>query len=65
MEDCTIVRKINLKHAPEKCHKCDKIFNEDEKFYQFGSGESMSDYFCISCVNKASPLGQRVRPLSF
>ena len=64
MEDCMIVQKDNLDHAPEKCHKCKKIFNEDEKFYCFGTGDKVEDFFCIGCVNKASPLGQRVRPLA-
>ena len=64
MEDCMIVRKDNLDHAPEKCYKCKKIFNEDEKFYRFGAGDTMADFFCIGCVNQASHLGQRIRPIT-
>ena len=64
MEECIIVRKDNLDHAPEKCHKCKKIFDEDEKFYCFVIGDSIADFFCIDCVNKASPLGQRIRPMT-
>jgi len=65
MEDCMIVRQKKLDNAPEKCHKCKKIFSEDEKFYRFGTRDSKADFFCISCVNKASPLGQRIRPMTF
>ena len=64
MEECMIVRKDNFDDAPEECHKCKKIFNEDEKFYRFGTGENITDFFCIGCVNKASPLGQKIRPLT-
>ena len=64
MEDCMIVRKENLDNAPEKCYKCKKIFNEDEKFYRFGIGDSIADFFCIGCVNKSSPIGQRIRPMT-
>jgi DNA-binding MltR family transcriptional regulator len=64
MEECMIVRKDNLGHAPEKCRKCKKIFNEDEKFYCFGTGDSIADFFCINCVNETSPLGQRTRPMT-
>jgi hypothetical protein len=63
MEDCMIVRQKNFDNAPEKCHKCKKIFNEDEKFYRFGSGDNIADFFCIECVNEASALGQRIRPV--
>ena len=63
MEDCMIVRKGNLDYAPEKCYKCKKLFNEDDKFYRFGTGDGIADYFCIDCVNKASPIGQRIRPM--
>ena len=64
MEECNIVQQNNLYNGPEKCHKCKKIFNEDESFYHFGTGDSIADFFCIGCVNKASPLGQRIRPLT-
>jgi hypothetical protein len=64
MEDCMIVRKGDLDHAPEKCHSCKKIFNEDERFYRFGLGDSFADFFCVNCVNNASFLGQRIRPLT-
>ena len=64
MEDCMIIRKDNLDDAPKKCHKCKKTFNVDERFYRFGSGDSTADFFCIDCVNKASPLGQRIRPMT-
>jgi hypothetical protein len=64
VEECMIVRQDNLDLAPEKCHKCKKIFKEDEKFYRFGKGDNMSDYFCIGCVNQASPMGQRIRPMT-
>ena len=64
MEDCMIVRKDNLDHAPEKCHKCKKIFNEGENFYRFGKGDSRADFFCVRCVNQSSPLGQRIRPMT-
>ena len=63
MEDCMIVRKENLDNAPEICYNCKKIFSEDEKFYRFGIGDSMADFFCIGCVNKSSPIGQRIRPM--
>jgi hypothetical protein len=59
-----IVRKVNLDHGPDKCHNCKKIFNEYERFYRFGAGDSTADFFCIGCVNKASPLGQRIRPMT-
>ena len=64
MEECMIVRRDNLENAPKKCHKCKKIFNEDEKFYRFGTRNSLEDYFCIACVNESSPLGQRIRPMT-
>ena len=64
MEECMIVRQSNLENPPEKCHKCKKIFQKDERFYRFGKGKSMADYYCIECVNEASPVGQRIRPLT-
>lgn len=64
MDDCMIVRKNSLDHAPEKCHKCKKIFSEGENIYQFGKGDSNADFFCVGCVNQSSPLGQRIRPMT-
>ena len=64
MEECMIVRRENWDNAPEKCYKCKKIFNEDEKFYRCGIGDSIADFFCIGCVNKSSPIGQRIRPMT-
>ena len=59
-----LVRKENLNNPPDKCHKCKKVFDKDEKFYCFGKGDNIEDFFCIDCVNKASPIGQRIRPMT-